>query len=80
MLGNLKAAPEPFGDIIETHFRLKARSITAQLDEWLKLDDGKPTSADGGCYVGSRSENSPSSVFARDVEELRQLLKELETS
>ena len=78
MLGNLKAPPEPFGDIIETHFRLKARSISAQLDEWLKGDDGKPTSGDGGAY---RSEGSTSSNgFAKDIEELRQLLRELETS
>ncbi len=79
MLGNLKLPPEPFGDIIETHFRLKTHSIAAQLDEWLKLDDGKATSPDGGAYSGSRSEASGSSNgFAKDVEELKQLLKKLE--
>lgn len=81
MLGNLKAPPEPFCDIIETHFRLKARSISTQLDDWLKLDDGKSTSPDGGAYSGGRSEGFGSSNgFAKDVEELKQLLRELETS
>ena len=40
MLGNLKAPPEPWADVIRTHFRLKAKSITAQLDKWLAEDDG----------------------------------------
>lgn len=51
MLGNLKNPPEPFKDIILTHFRLKAKSITTQLDEWLKLDDGKAMNGAGGGYV-----------------------------
>src|SRR5258708_3121108 len=80
MLGNLKAPPEPFSDIIGTHFRLKARSISVQLDEWLKLDDGKSTASDGA-YSSGRAEGSASSNgFAKDVEELKQLLRELETS
>jgi len=40
MIGNLKNAPEPFADIIRTHFRLKARSLRTQLNKWLILDDG----------------------------------------
>ena len=81
MLANLKAPPEPFGDIIGTHFRLKARSIAIQLDEWLKLDDGKATISDGGAYSGGRAEGSTSTnAFTKDVEELKQLLRELETS
>jgi hypothetical protein len=78
MLGNLKAPPEPFSDIIGTHFRLKARSISVQLDEWLKLDDGKATMPDGA-YSGGRAEGS-ASAFTKDVEELKQLLRELGTS
>ena len=75
MLGNLKAPPDPFADVIRTHFKLKARSITEQLDEWLRADDGKPTLGDGG-MSGSRSEGG--SGFNKDVEEMKKLLKELE--
>jgi len=80
MLGNLKAPPEPFGDIIGTHFRLKARSIIVQLDEWLKSDDGKATSSDGGAYSDRTEVSTSSNGFAKDVEELKQLLRELEMS
>lgn len=80
MLGNLKSPPEPFADIIETHFRLKSRSISAQLDEWLKMDDRKPTCSDGGAYAGgSRPEGSGcSNGFAKDIEDMKSLLKKLE--
>ncbi|KAI0787135.1 hypothetical protein BC629DRAFT_1582278 [Irpex lacteus] len=47
MLGNLKNPPEPFADVIRTHFRLKARSIMKQLDDWLALDDGRAIQSDG---------------------------------
>jgi len=80
MLGNLKNPPEPFADVIQTHFRLKARSISTQLDTWLSTDDGKSTSPDGGAYSGTfKSEGSGSSNgFAKDVEELKKLMKTLE--
>jgi hypothetical protein len=77
MLGNLKNPPEPFGDIIRTHFRLKARPITAQLDQWLTKDDGNPTTADGG-YNGTKADaGGSSSGFRKDVDELKQILKQL---
>ncbi|EJT97519.1 hypothetical protein DACRYDRAFT_84483 [Dacryopinax primogenitus] len=44
MMGNLKNPPEPFGDVIRTHFRLKARSLRTQLNKWLAMDDGVPVS------------------------------------
>ncbi|KAF8974752.1 hypothetical protein BDZ97DRAFT_1647255 [Flammula alnicola] len=80
MLGNLKNPPEPFGDIIETHFRLKARSISIQLDEWLRKDDGKPTSPDGGVYSGNPKSDASgnSNGFAKDIEEMKKELKKLE--
>ncbi|KAG6854764.1 hypothetical protein C0991_001191 [Blastosporella zonata] len=73
MLGNLKAPPEPFADIIRTHFRLKARSIAAQLDQWLAEDDGKVMTADGGGYgVGGKMESGGSNNgFKKDVDELK---------
>ncbi|KAK0230796.1 hypothetical protein IW262DRAFT_1340488 [Armillaria fumosa] len=78
MLGNLKNPPEPFGDIIRTHFRLKARSITAQLDQWLAMDDGKPTTSDGGGYGGSeRVAGGSSNGFKADCDELKEMLKDL---
>lgn len=80
MLGNLKNPPEPFADVVRTHFRLKARSITKQLTQWLAKDDGKPTTADGGGYGGVHAEaGGSSSSFQKDIEEMRQLLQKLET-
>ncbi|KAG8955660.1 hypothetical protein FRC04_007651 [Tulasnella sp. 424] len=82
MLGNLKNPPEPFKDIILTHFRLKAKSITAQLDDWLTKDDGRPLSPLGTGYVSSNSTNTTGNGgsgngFRRDVEELKRLLEGL---
>jgi hypothetical protein len=79
MLGNLKNPPEPFGDIIRTHFRLKARSISAQLDQWLSQDDGQPTVNDGastGCMRGGIG--SSANGLQADIEELKRLLKQLQ--
>lgn len=80
MLGNLKNPPEPFADVIRTHFRIKARSILTQLDEWVKLDDNKALTADGA-YLGQAMKGgaggSGSNGFTEDVEELRGLLHQL---
>ena len=78
MLGNLKNPPEPFGDIIRTHFRLKARSITTQLDNWLSKDDGKSTQADGAYnnVTGGGSGNG----FQKDVDEMKGILTQLESA
>lgn len=62
MLGNLKTPPEPFRDVILTHFRLKANSITKQLDEWLKLDDGKALSGHGAAYVHGGAGTTPANA------------------
>ncbi|KAG6821257.1 hypothetical protein H0H93_002367 [Arthromyces matolae] len=80
MLGNLKAPPEPFQDVIRTHFRVKARSLTAQLDKWLLEDDGKATSSDGGGYSASGKIEPGGSTngLKKDVDELKALLAQLE--
>ena len=81
MLGNLKNPPEPFEDVIKTHFRLKARSITKQLDEWLALDDGKPTLGDGGGYSTAKTATAAGASnngFQRDIEEMKKLLTNLQ--
>jgi len=82
MLGNLRNPPEPFADVIRTHFRLKARSITKQLDDWSSKDDGKPTSADGGGYAsGGRIEAGGSTNgLQRDVEEMKEILSQLSSN
>lgn len=78
MLGNLKNPPEPFGDVIRTHFRLKARYMLSQLDDWLGKDDGRPTINDGGNYGHSRVEVGSTSIgLQKDTDELKQLLRQL---
>ncbi|KAJ6613484.1 hypothetical protein B0H10DRAFT_2048706 [Mycena sp. CBHHK59/15] len=80
MLGNLQNPPEPFADIIRTHFRLKARSISTQLDQWLSIDDGKSTISDGGGFSGLQVDSVGGSAngFAADVGEMKRVLKELQ--
>ena len=63
MLGNLKAPPDPWADVIRTHFRLKAKSIMAQLDKWLADDDGQPTMSDGALN-GKSGASGSSNGFA----------------
>ncbi|KAJ7129714.1 hypothetical protein C8R44DRAFT_777474 [Mycena epipterygia] len=81
MLGNLQNPPEPFADIIRTHFRLKARSIAAQLDQWLSQDDGRQTLGDGGGHPGGKADSpgQSSNGLASDVAEMKRLLKELQS-
>ncbi|KZT06502.1 ubiquitin conjugating enzyme family protein [Laetiporus sulphureus 93-53] len=78
MLGNLKNPPEPFEDVIRTHFRLKARSIMAQLDDWLAQDDGKLTD-DGGYSAHKTTATGSSNGFQADVQELKSLLTQLQS-
>jgi len=78
MLGNLKTPPEPFGDVIRTHYRLKAQVISAQLDKWLAQDDGKPISGDAFGISGRTDSSSSSSAFKKDVEEMQKLLRQLQ--
>ena len=77
MLGNLKAPPDPWADVIRTHFRLKAKSIMAQLDKWLADDDGQPTMSDGALN-GKSGASGSSNGFAEDVAELKALLTKLQ--
>jgi hypothetical protein len=78
MLGNLRNPPEPFEDVIRTHFRLKARLIKAQLDEWLAKDDGAITQGDGGGFSQRTTSGPNGNGFTKDVEDLKALLAELE--
>lgn len=78
MLQNLRNPPEPFGDVIRTHFRLKAASLMKQLDQWLADDDGKSTNTDGA-YMNPKGNNATGSSngFQNDVAELKSLLQTL---
>ncbi|KIY71465.1 ubiquitin conjugating enzyme family protein [Cylindrobasidium torrendii FP15055 ss-10] len=76
MLDALKNPPEPFGDIVRTHFRLKSRSIKQQLDKWLEEDDGKTVSADGGGYGGTERISGVTS-FKADIDEMKKLMDAL---
>jgi len=76
MLGNLKNPPEPFGDVIRTHYRLKSQAIIAQLDKWLTMDDGKATVGDS--FSTRHDAGGSSNGFKKDVEEMQQLLRQLQ--
>ncbi|KDQ17329.1 hypothetical protein BOTBODRAFT_30149 [Botryobasidium botryosum FD-172 SS1] len=84
MLGNLKNPPEPFEDIIRTHFRLKGRAIEAQLDKWLDDDDGETMHGQGVQYVHHMGETKPvkkasgsGTQLHKDAAELKALLRKL---
>ena len=80
MLGNLRNPPEPWEDVIRTHFRLKARSIAKQLNHWLQIDDGRQT-ADDGAGAESRSSaaggGGSSNGMKKDVDALVDLMNSL---
>ncbi|KAJ1311203.1 hypothetical protein OPQ81_009704 [Rhizoctonia solani] len=78
MLGNLKAPPEPFADVINTHFRLKARSLFKQLDEWLALDDGRPLDGQNGGGQPNVTGTGAGQALRRDIQELKSLLSKLD--
>lgn len=77
MLGNIKNPPEPFGDIIRTHFRLKARSVSAQLDQWLSQDDGLQTMNDGASS-GRSGQGGSANGLQSDIEELKRVMERLQ--
>jgi hypothetical protein len=80
MLGNLKAPPEPFADVIKTHFRLKARSLFKQLDEWLDLDDGRSLDGQNGGGHPNAAAGGAGQALHKDVDELKGLLLKLDPS
>jgi hypothetical protein len=80
MLGNLKAPPEPFADVITTHFRLKARSLFKQLDEWLDLDDGRSLDGQNGGGHLNAAGGGAGQALRKDVDELKGLLLKLDPS
>jgi hypothetical protein len=80
MLGNLQNPPEPFGEIIRTHFRLKARSIAAQLDQWLAQDDGKATNTGEYQGPGQKDTGGSSNGFAKDVADMKRAMLQLQES
>ncbi len=77
MLGNLKAPPEPWADVIRTHFRLKAKTISVQLDKWLAEDDSAVTQNDGA-FNQKTNASSSTNGFAEDVAELKVLFTKLQ--
>lgn len=80
MLGNLRNAPEPWEDVIRTHFRLKTRSIVKQLDHWLQIDDGGEISEDGTGVEGWSTPSGgggTSNGMKKDVEGLVELMNSL---
>lgn len=82
MANNLKNPPFPFENEIKTHFRLKAKSIRAQLDRWKAEDDGKPTNRDyfsvGPPSSSSSGASSSQTAFDVAAKHLRDLLDELD--
>ncbi len=73
MLSNLKNPPEPFAEVIRTHYRLKARSIIKQLDQWLAEDDGNSD----GANISKGAAGGSSNGFNEDVDHLKEILQRL---
>lgn len=89
MLDYLKnEAPEGFQEIIDTHFRLKARAIKTQLDKWVSEDDKNPLAHDSMNSIHSHrlhpaaapasAAGSSQSQFEKEVIEVKALLDRLE--
>lgn len=79
MIGNLKNPPEPFGDVIRTHFRLKAKAVIKQMDKWLVMDDRRAIAGQGpGIHKETPAASSSETPFQKDVGELKRLLVKLE--
>ena len=80
MLGNLRNPPEPWEDVIRTHFRLKARSVTKQLNDWLQNDDGRQIAEDGAGIENRSSATGgggSSNGMKKDVDALVELMNSL---
>lgn len=57
---------------------MKARALVTQLDQWLVMDDGKPTVGDGASSIDSKSTGQSSNGFGADVAEMKRLLRDLQ--
>lgn len=80
MLGNLRNPPEPWEDVIRTHFRLKARSVTKQLNDWLQNDDGRQIAEDGAGIENRSSATGgggSSNGMKKDVDALVEFMNSL---
>jgi len=79
MIGNLKNPPEPFGDVIRTHFKLKAKAVMRQMDKWLAMDDRRAIVGQGpGIHKETPTASSSETPFQKDMAELKRLLVKLE--
>ena len=79
MIGNLKNPPEPFADVIRTHFKLKAKTIIKQMDKWLAMDDRRAIAGQGpGIHKDNPAASSSETPFQKDAAELKRLLVKLE--
>ncbi|CDZ96453.1 Ubiquitin-conjugating enzyme [Phaffia rhodozyma] len=73
MLHNIINPPYPFADVIRTHFRLKSREISAQLDRWFEEDDGHKTNGENtGTTVPGGN------LMKEHVQEIKRLFGKLE--
>lgn len=79
MISNLKNPPEPFSDVIRTHFKLKAKAVTKQMDKWLSMDDRRAIAGQGpGIHKDTPAASSSETPFQKEVAELKRLLVKLE--
>ncbi|WWC95452.1 hypothetical protein V866_002316 [Kwoniella sp. B9012] len=75
MGNNIKNPPHPFENEINTHFRLKSKSIRQQIEKWKELDDGKGISGDS--FMGSTGDQNRS--FDSASKDLLKLLDQLDS-
>ncbi|WWC92891.1 uncharacterized protein L201_007853 [Kwoniella dendrophila CBS 6074] len=74
MANNINSPPYPFENEIKTHFRLKARSIKQQIENWKALDDGKACASENFSLTSAGAGVS----FDAAAKEMKRLLDDLE--
>ncbi|KAK0552846.1 hypothetical protein OC845_001514 [Tilletia horrida] len=93
MIKNLKEPPYPWREVIEGHFRAKAKHIIKLVDKWLSEDDGNVLRGDGAWFMNQgfapqqssttaekQSQSTPGAEFKENVETLKNLIAGLQTS
>jgi len=92
MVKNLQDPPHPWKEVVEGHFRAKAKDVLSLAEKWLAEDDGRPLKGDGASYMrieaydaafSTSNHGSAAAIkdkeFEKKVQTLRGLIEGLQT-